>query len=157
MSLIQHAELFPAPAHVLFDLTQDYALRAEWDPFPESYEFHEGATHPQIGVHLTVRARNGFRMRVEYVAFDRPRAAAIKMVTGPWFIRRFAGTWHFSAAAGEATLVTFKYNVVAGPGPIGWLLQPFIDWSFSRHTKERLRALKSHVQRASLPDRLRAP
>ena len=138
--------MLPAPAHVLFDLTQDYARRAEWDPFPESYEFHEGVTHPQIGVHVTVRARNGFSMRVEYVTFDRPHAAAIKMVAGPWFIHRFAGTWHFTSEANKFTRVTFKYNVVAGPTIVGWLLQPFIERSFSRHTKERLRALKSYVE-----------
>ena len=147
MSLIQHTESLPAPAPLLFDLTQDYARRAEWDPFPESYEFHGGATHPQIGVHLTVRARNGFCMRVQYVSFDRPHAAAIKMVKGPWFIRRFAGTWHFSPEPDEWTRVTFKYNVVAGPGIVGRFLQPLIDWSFSRHTTQRLRALKCYVER----------
>lgn len=147
MSLIEHAESLPAGAQVLFDLTQDYARRTEWDPFPESYEFHEGATHAQLGVHLTVRARNGFRMRVKYVSFDRPRVAAIKMVTGPWFIRSFAGTWHFSPEADESTRVTFKYNVIAGLGIVGKRLQPFIDRSFSRHTKQRLSSLKSYVER----------
>jgi len=147
MSLIQHAELVLAPAQVLFDLTQDYARRAEWDPFPESYEFHEGETHPKVGVELTVRARNGFRMRVKYITFDRPHAAAIRMVAGPWFIHRFAGTWQFSSDTGEATRITFKYNVVAGPGIVRWLLQPILDRSFSQHTKVRLQALKSYVER----------
>ena len=146
MSLIQHARSLPAGADILFDLTQDYSRRTEWDPFPESYEFHEGATHAQLGVHLTVRARNGFRMRVKYVTFDRPRVAAIKMVTGPWFIRSFAGAWHFSPEAEESTRVTFKYHVIAGPGMVGKLLQPFIDRSFSRHTKRRLGALTSYVE-----------
>ena len=146
MSLIQHTGSLPAGADILFDLTQDYSRRTEWDPFPESYEFHEGATHAQLGVHVTVRARNGFRMRVEYVTFDRPRVAAIKMVTGPWFIRSFAGAWHFFPEAEESTRVTFKYNVIAGPGMVGKLLQPFIDRSFSRHTKQRLGALTSYVE-----------
>ena len=147
MSLIEHAESIPASAQVLFDLTQDYSRRTEWDPFPESYDFHDGATHAEVGVHVTVHARNGFRMRVKYVSFDRPRIAAIKMVTGPWFIRSFAGSWHFSPQPDESTRVTFKYNIVAGPGIAGKLLQPLIDRSFSRHTKQRLSALKSYVER----------
>src|SRR5213596_2806322 len=147
MSLIEHAESLPASAQVLFDLTQDYTRRTEWDPFPESYDFHDGATHAEVGVHVTVHARNGFQMRVKYVSFDRPCIAAIKMVTGPWFIRSFAGIWHFSPQPDESTRVTFKYNIVAGPGIAGKLLQPLIDRSFSRHTKQRLGALKSYVER----------
>src|SRR6266540_2824299 len=76
MSLIEHSESLPASAQVLFDLTQDYTRRTEWDPFPERYDFHDGATHAEVGVHVTVHARNGFRMRVKYVSFDRPRIAA---------------------------------------------------------------------------------
>jgi ribosome-associated toxin RatA of RatAB toxin-antitoxin module len=147
MSVIQYVETLPASAQVLFDLTQDYARRLEWDPFPESYQFHEGATHARVGVHVTVKARNGYRMRVEYVSFDRPRVAAIKMVTGPWFMRSFAGAWNFVPEGDKSTRVTFKYNIIAGPGMVGKLLQPFIVRSFSRHTRRRLAALKSHVER----------
>ena len=147
MSLIQHTETLPGSTEDLFDLTQDYARRAAWDPFPESYEFHDGASYARMGVQLTVRARNGYRMKVKYVSFNRPHAAAIEMVAGPWFIERFAGAWSFVPEAKGCTRVNFKYNIVAGPGAVGWLLQPLIDWSFTRHTKKRLRGLKAYVER----------
>ena len=98
------------------------------------------------GVCLTVYAKNGFRMKVRYVSYLRPRAAAIEMVSGPWFIERFAGTWQFVAASDRETRVTFKYNVVAGPLVIGRLLQPHLNWSFSRHARARLKALSHHLE-----------
>lgn len=56
MSLIQHTETLPVSAETLFDLTQDYTRRSDWDPFPESYEFHDRASHAKVVVHLTVHA-----------------------------------------------------------------------------------------------------
>jgi ribosome-associated toxin RatA of RatAB toxin-antitoxin module len=102
-------------------------------------------------VEITVRARNGYRMRVKYVSYVRPRAAAIEMVSGPWFIRRFAGTWSFVAASENSTRVTFKYNVVAGPKWLAPLLQPLLNMSFSRHARRRLLALKAYVEGAAIP------
>ena len=146
MAIIEHSETLPGTPEVLFDITQDYSMRTAWDPFPESYEFHNGAKQAAKGVHLTVRAKNGHRMRVEYVSFNRPRTAAIHMISGPWFIRRFAGTWQFVAESNQTTRVSFKYNIVAGPGVLGRLLQPLLNLSFSRHAKQRLLALKSFVE-----------
>jgi hypothetical protein len=144
MSLIEHSSTVNGSLEAVFDLTQDYSLRAKWDPFPESYEFEGDATQLAPGVCLTVYAKNGFRMKVRYISYQRPRAAAIEMVSGPWFIERFAGTWLFATTSHRETRVTFKYNVVAGPSVIGQFLQPLVNWSFSRHARARLQALSHY-------------
>ena len=39
-----------APAPVLFDLSQDYKRRLEWDPFLRSARLVDGADKPGVGV-----------------------------------------------------------------------------------------------------------
>lgn len=145
MPVVSREEVLPGTPEELFDLTQNYSLRAAWDPFPESYEFHNMAG-PALGCEVTVRAKNGFRMRVRYVAFDRPSAAAIEMVTGPWFFRRFAGTWRFLPESPGKTRVVFKYNVLARPGLLAPLLNAILARSFARHARARLLSLKACVE-----------
>lgn len=149
MARIEYAEVLPGSAGALFDLTQDYAQRAAWDPFPKGYEFLPPATGPAKGAVLVVHARNGRSMTVRYVSYNRPRAAAIAMVAGPWFIARFAGTWQFDAFDADRTRVTFKYNVRAGPRGLGWLIQPLLTWSFSRHARQRVQALHAYVLKSA--------
>jgi len=150
VSVIAYSDTIAGSLEELFDLTQDYARRPAWDPFPDSYEFHDGALAPAPGVELTVRARNGYSMRVKYVSYVRPRAAAIEMVSGPWFIRRFAGTWSFMAESANTTRVTFKYNVAAGPKWLSPVLQPLLNRSLSRHIKRRVIALKAYAESAAM-------
>jgi ribosome-associated toxin RatA of RatAB toxin-antitoxin module len=149
MSVIACSESIDRSAEELFALTQDYSLRGAWDPFPESYEFHGGANGPDVGVELTVRAKNRQSMRVRYVSFVKPRAAAIEMLAGPWFIRRFAGTWRFEQESKRSTKVVFKYNVLAGPVVLAPVLQPFLNHSFRKHARRRLQALKAFAEKAS--------
>lgn len=146
MSLIQCSIVILGRTEDLFALTQDYGRRLAWDPFPESYRFHDGLKAAEAGAVLTVNARNGYSMTVRYVSFSRPRAAAIEMVSGPWFIGRFAGTWHFAPVDAEQTRVTFKYNVVAAPRILRWLIQPLLNRAFNSHANARLQALKAYVE-----------
>lgn len=137
-----------APAHV-FDVTQDYAVRGTWDPFPESYALEPAERPPGVGTIVHIRARNGHRMTVRYVAFNRPRAAAMTMLRGPWFIREFAGTWQFKPAGEGHTEVTFVYRVLAAPRGLAWLLQPLLERSFARHSARRLQGLQRYLQDTS--------
>jgi ribosome-associated toxin RatA of RatAB toxin-antitoxin module len=145
MALIEHSEDLAESAEKLFDFTQDYSLRYLWDPFPESYEFVPPACGPALGASLNVRARNGQSMVVRYVSFNRPRAAAIEMISGPWFISRFFGTWSFLSLAPKRTRVTFKYNFSAKPRALAWLIQPILNRSFKMHARRRVCALRDYV------------
>lgn len=124
MSVIEHSETLPGSAEALFDLTQDYSVRLRWDPFPQSYRFLAPATGPEVGAVVIVRARNGRAMTVRYVSYNRPRAAAIDMVDGPWFISAFAGAWSFKRVSERETRVSFKYRVVARPPACAGLADP---------------------------------
>ena len=145
MTTVACEEVIRSTPEALFDLTQDYRKRLAWDPFPESYEFH-GTNQPATGAELTVKARNGLRMRVKYVSFNRPRVAAIEMVRGPWFFKRFAGAWQFLAESPSVSRVSFKYSVEGRPSAIAPLLNRLLARSFERHAKRRLSALKRFVE-----------
>jgi ribosome-associated toxin RatA of RatAB toxin-antitoxin module len=139
-----------------FDLTQDYALRLEWDPFLRSLEFLDGATATAPGVRVRVRARNGFTMEVDYVSVDRPSRVAMRMLKGPWFLKRFAGTWEFTALDESSTRITFVYGFESRPAWLRPLLDPIIKLVFARDVGDRLKGLARGLSDPALMRRLRA-
>ncbi|ODS22963.1 hypothetical protein AB835_11460 [Candidatus Endobugula sertula] len=138
--MIKRSKLINASQSELFDLTQNYEKRLAWDPFPESYRFLNGNIVDK-GLRLNVKAKNGLSMEVEYVSFKRPKVAAIKMLNGPWFIRKFAGSWSFHSIDINTTEVVFKYTIVGMPS---WI-SPFINLIFANTAEKRLSALKKYV------------
>ena len=145
MLLEQSAEI-AAPAAELFALTQDYGRRLEWDPFLRSAELVGGATAAGVGVRAFCVAHSGLGMETEYVSFNPPRVAAVKMTRGPWIIGEFAGSWRFSEVAPGRTRVGFRYSLRARPRWLSWALTPVLARVFARDTRRRLAALKAAVE-----------
>jgi hypothetical protein len=141
--------LIDAPPEALFALSQDYALRREWDPFVREMRFLGEARQAAAGVRVWVRAWTGLTMEVQFVGFRPPTSAAMKMLRGPWFFRRFAGAWLFKARPGGRTEATFRYTFTTRrlPRP---LADPVICWVFRRDIRARLRGLKDGAERGGL-------
>ncbi len=146
MPRVEESIVIDAPAEGLFALSQDYALRRAWDPFTGDMRFLGGATASGRGVRVWFRARNGLVMEVEFVGFHPPRSVAMKMVRGPWFLRRFAGTWLFAPRPGGKTEVTFRYSFE----PRWRWLAPAFAWAFRREVRARLRGLKRGAEELGL-------
>jgi ribosome-associated toxin RatA of RatAB toxin-antitoxin module len=138
-------EIDAGPAE-LFDLSQDYDHRLEWDPFLRSASL-VGAREAGVGVRALCVSRSGWAMETEYVSFNPPRATAVKMTRGPWFLAGFAGSWRFEEIGPGRTRVGFRYSLEARPRALAWLLNPILARSFARDTRARLRALKEAVKR----------
>lgn len=133
-----------APDYV-YRVSQDYAIRFDWDPFLERLDVISGsAEDPQIGTQVAVRSRLGMRMVVEFVQIVPPARVAVKMLRGPWIIAKFAGSWTFRACP-EGTEVTFRY--VFAMGPLAWLTTPFATAYFRRVVRLRVDALKRYCER----------
>lgn len=130
----------------LFDLSQDYGRRLEWDPFLRSAALVGGAHRPEVGVRALCVSKGGWAMETEYVSFHPPRATAVKMTRGPWFLESFAGSWRFEEVAPGRTRVGFRYSLKAWPGWLSRLLEPFLARAFARDTRKRLDALKAAVE-----------
>jgi hypothetical protein len=142
--------LIDAPAADLFALTQDYTRRLEWDCFLRAARLVGGAREAGLGVRADCTAWNGLSMETEYVSFNPPSTAAVKMTRGPWFLDSFAGSWRFHEETPGRTRVFFKYAVRGRPRWLAFLLDPLLGWVFRRETRKRLAALKAAVQRRAL-------
>lgn len=139
--------LVRATPEALFALTQDYGRRLEWDPFLRSAELVGGATEAGPGVRAWCVAHNGMGMETEYVSFNPPAVAAVKMTRGPWFIGGFAGSWRFQPAEDGRTRVVFRYSVRARPRWLQPLLNPVLVRVFAREVRRRLQGLRDFVER----------
>ena len=130
-----------APATWLFDLTQDYTRRLDWDPFLSKAELY--GEHADVGVRAwCVSKVPPWGMETEYVTFQRPKVVAIKMTKGPPILRMFAGSWRFDEHDGVTT-VRFKYRFETRPA----LLAPVAERAFKWDTKKRLAGLRDYAHR----------
>src|SRR5262245_27668948 len=121
----------------VFRLSQDYDRRLEWDPFLRSARL-VGASEAGVGVRALCVARRGWAMETEYVSFNPPRATAVKMTRGPWFLASFAGSWRFEEIEPGRTRVGFRYSLEARPRALSWLLNPILARSFAQDSRARL-------------------
>src|SRR3954465_10562953 len=147
MPVVEGQVAIGAPQESVFDLAQDYDARLDWDPFLSRIVFREGATVAAVGVKVWVRAKNGLSMEVVYVTYDRPRSTAMKMIDGPRFFERFAGTWKFERMAADRTLVTFRYNFETRWPSLRPVLNAGIRAVFGRDIRLRLQGLKQAAER----------
>ncbi len=132
-------------AGAIFELSQDYRRRLDWDPFLRRAELLGGAVEAGLGVTARCQARTGFVMETRYVSFQPPRACAVEMTCGPWFFRSFAGSWRFEPVEPGLTRVSFAYNLVARPSA----LTPLLGQVFAGETTKRLAALKRAIESAT--------
>ena len=136
------------PREQIFDLTQDYGRRLEWDPFLSRANLLDGVLTPHVGARALCVDHHGFSMEVVYVAYKRPEVAAVKMTRGPFFLASFAGTWRFTETGDGRTSVLFEYFYrLAWPFAI---LRRFVDATFAREITERLEALDKFVKQRKL-------
>lgn len=130
---------------VIFDFTQDYRKRLQWDTFLKKAVLIEGATSAGKGVKAYCVARNGFGMETEYVSFRRPKVTAVQMTKGPYFFKSFLGSWRFRELDRSTTEVIFLYAFeVRFPFT---LFTPFIHQNLQRNVKQRLMDLKICIER----------
>jgi hypothetical protein len=131
-----------AEPRTLFDWTQDYSRRLDWDPFLREATLVGEAERAGLGVRAWCVARVGLGMETRYVSFNPPGACAVEMTRGPWFIRSFAGSWRFEPLEPGRSRVTFSYHLVGRPA----LLTRLLVQVFARETRRRLAALKRVVE-----------
>ncbi|HEY8895734.1 MAG TPA: SRPBCC family protein [Niastella sp.] len=128
----------------VFDYTQDYANRLNWDTFLKKAELIEGATKAGKGIKAYCVAKNGLGMITEYVSFNPPRATAIKMTKGPWLFKSFLGSWNFKEITNSQTEVIFLYSFTLR-FPFN-LMTPFIKTNLRSNVRQRLIDLKTNLE-----------
>ena len=146
MTTFEAAIDIKADAAALFELTQDYDRRLDWDPFLKEARLVGGATEAGVGARAWCVAHSGMGMETEYVSFNPPSVAAVKMTRGPAVFGSFAGSWRFKSVAPDTTRVIFRYHVTARPHWLRGLLDPIFQFVFKRDVEQRLAALKRSAE-----------
>lgn len=93
-------------------------------------------------------------MEVEYISVNPPDVAAMKMIKGPFFLRKFSGSWKFDYRGDKATLVTFNYHFQTKWAILSPLIDPIITFVFRRDVLRRLGDLKYAIECTDLPKRV---
>lgn len=141
MAVVESKQFIHAPRDDVYQASQDYDQRTAWDPFPDAITL----ANPELGVCVNqrafVKARSGLSMEVEFIQVS-PRSTAIRMVQGPVFLDRFAGSWLFEDRNG-ITFARFKYVLTLKKWMLPWLTEWFAGWYFQKQTDKRLLALKT--------------
>lgn len=141
-----------APRQLVYDVSQDYAVRFDWDPFPDKLEMLGGTSYaPQLGGQVFVRGKLGLSMVVEFIQIAPPERAAIKMVKGPWFLAVFAGSWIFHESSPNTTRVEFTYTIQLKNLPMKKTLEKIVNTYFSGVTEKRLTGLKRYCETRKSP------
>lgn len=147
MKTIRHELEIACPQESLFDLTQDYTRRLEWDPYLVEARLLHGAETAAIGVDSCCKNRSGSSMVARYISFNRPTVAAVTMIEGPKILERFSGAWNVRKLDEHHSMLTFTYNFTLRGGAIGRLFTPIASQVFSRDMKTRLVAIKAFAEK----------
>jgi Polyketide cyclase / dehydrase and lipid transport len=122
----------------LFDFTQDYGRRAEWDASILEAEVLEHSPVPRV----RIRGRGGLRAVFQYRQFERPRrtSLALEAVESAW-IASGGGSWSYEERDG-GTLWTQTNTLVVRAGWWRALFVPAIRANLRSATKHALERAK---------------
>ncbi len=130
----------------VYEISQDYSIRYDWDPFPESIKFIDGATEIKVGARVSVLSKSRLKMIVEFIQISPPHVAAVKMIKGPLILKSFSGSWIFKPLPGDTTLAIFKYNLKANQWAIPLITNKFLNFYFNAKVKARLVGLARYCE-----------
>lgn len=138
--------LVARPVAKLFDLSQDYSRRLEWDTYLSEARLVGGATQAAVGVESCCKSRSGAVMVSRYISFSPPTHAAVEMVSGPMLFQQFGGTWRFRSTSADVTEVRFIYNFKVRAWALRPILEPLIAALYRRNMARRIEAFKQWAE-----------
>jgi hypothetical protein len=129
------------PPEQVFDYTQDYATRADWDP---------AITHSELLSDAPRRVRATIKgvgsTLVEYKLFRRgERTSAAFTQMNSRIVTGGGGSWSYAAKDG-GTDWTQSNTLELRSGLVGRLLRPFVRWSLARGTRASMATAKQIIE-----------
>jgi hypothetical protein len=121
-----------ASPEVVWDFTQDWRRRQEWDRSVASVEFLEEFP-------LAVRVRQGGLTFVNrYKLADRPRRTSVAMtdIRPGLLFTSGGGSWEYAPAAGGGTIWTQQNTIRLRSRVLGWLLGPLVRLALRRAARQ---------------------
>jgi hypothetical protein len=146
MARVEFQVTIKAPIEMVYQVSQDYSVRYEWDSFPESISLLNGAKGIKKGTRVSVTAKNGLNMEVEFLQVMPPTTAAITMTKGPIVLQGFSGSWVFKSISTKETRAKFIYSIEAKWWSVPLISEFLATWYFSKVIKSRLNGLKAYCE-----------
>ena len=145
--------IIPAPAPQVFELLHDYSRRLEWDSLLQAAYLVE--PWKEAGLHAVSVCKGktllgGIALKTEYVAFQPPELAAVKMLNRPLFFETFAASIRHTELPDGASQIEYTYTFTARPKWLRWLLHPLMGAIFRIETQKRLRSLARYFRSKSI-------
>jgi len=141
-------EEMPASSAQVFDLLHDYDQRLRWDTLLSAAYLADGHTRAELGATSVCVGQRGLgriALKTVYVAFDRPRIAAVKMVNSPPFFGSWAASIRHDDIDTHSSRLTYTWTFSARPRWLAWLLEPVMGLIFHWETRKRLKALSGYL------------
>ena len=138
------SQIIPAPSAAVFELLHDYDRRLQWDTLLSAAYLADGHTAAAKGAISVCVGRwylGRIALKTEYMAFDPPRLAAVKMINRPPFFDSWAASIHHEDLDANSSRVTYTWTFTARPRWLCWLVEPVMNRMFRVETKKRLAAL----------------
>lgn len=146
MAHAEISEVIPAPSGAVFDLLHDYSRRLEWDTLLQAAYLEDGAKVAAKGVTAVCVGRKSLgsiALKTVYVAFERPIVAAVRMVNAPLFFESWAASIRHEDVSDRESRLTYKFQFMARPKLLRFVLEPLMHRVFVWETRKRLRALRA--------------
>jgi Polyketide cyclase / dehydrase and lipid transport len=147
------SEEMPATCAEVFDLLHDYYQRLKWDTLLSAAYLTDGHTQAGLGATSVCVGRPALgriALKTVYVAFDRPRIAAVKMVNSPPLFASWAASIRHDDLGPATSRLTYTWTFSARPRWLAPLLEPVLGRIFHWETRKRLRALAAFLAKRSL-------
>jgi uncharacterized protein YndB with AHSA1/START domain len=134
-----HIDADPA---TVWDYTQDWSRRQEWDPAVRTASYRERGDAPVV----EMSGAGGMRCVVRYKQSERPHRTSVAMteITPRWMTGG-GGAWSYEAEAGGTRFT--QTNTLQLGGLAGALFGPLVRWQLARATRQALRRAKAILER----------
>ncbi len=126
--------IIPATSAEVFTLLHDYRRRLEWDTLLKDAYLCAEFTEARLRATSVCTGRwylGGIALKTEYVSFNAPHVAAVKMLNRPLFFESFAATIRHNDLGDGSSTVEYRYNFTARPSWLRWMLHPVMGACFN--------------------------
>lgn len=125
----------------LFEFTQDFEKRIQWDSQTKSITFMNSESELKKGVQVTVISNKGVKMDTEYTIFTPPHKLSIIMLNESTIFKSFNGTWEYRSISDNRTELTITYEFELQP--FYSIISPLVNNRIRKNIKSKLSDLAS--------------
>lgn len=142
------SQAMPCDAASVFQLLHNYSRRLDWDTLLRKARLTQGHTVATKGATSLCVGRPLFGLigiETRYVTFTPGVVAAVTMINHPPFFKSFVASIRHEDTA-QGSIATYKFQFMARPAILRWILHPVMLYILRRETVKRLQALASYLK-----------